>query len=279
MRSLAAEVWPAELTLIDENEITGLGSVAIARLGHVERNVTMRRALVEQGHTDDTFLLSDDDYRPLTTIPISDFVAEDGRHHSYYFYELSQWPGDQTSYDQAQIRTLAILQILGFPTLAYGSHMPQIMTTAVWRRAFALSDEVGGGALVDEWSLYFNIGRAEHPDRFAEPRPFRTLAWPQWPHQWPFMVRPNPIRFENHHPEHEAVGGLFTGLGPVDSDAAALERIIAWRQAELAIGELRFDRAWNDPWTRGQPHRRSAAAAIRAAAKVRKYTTLTDPDR
>ena len=157
--------------------------------------------------------------------------------------------------------------------------MPQIMTVAGWRRAFALSDEVGGGALVDEWSLYFNVGRAEHPDRFTEPRPFQTLAWPQWPHQWPFMVRPDPIRFENHHPEHEAIGGLFTELGPVDSDAAALERIIAWRRAELAIGELRFDPAWDDPWTRGQPHRRGAAAAIRAAAKVRKYTTLTDPDR
>lgn len=278
MRALASDSWPHNLTLLDEVEVTGLDAATIGALGHVERNVTMRRALIEQGHTDATFLLSDDDYRPLTTIPISDFVTDDGRHHRYYFYDLAQWPGDQTSYDQAQIRTLAVLQLLGLPTLSYGSHMPQIMTVNGWRRAFELSDSVGGGALVDEWSLYFNVGAAERRDRFAEPRPFRTLAWPQWPHQWPFMVRPDPIRFENHHPEHEAPGGLFAEFGAVASDADALARIIAWRQAEVAIGELRFDPSWNDPWTRGQPHRRGAAAVIRAAARVRRYATLTDPD-
>lgn len=279
MRTVAADVWPHELTLIDENDLTGLDANAISDLGHVERNVTLRRALVDHGHTDATFLLSDDDYRPLTTIPITDFEAEDGRHHGYYFYDLNQWPGDQTSYDQAQIRTLAVLQLLDMPTLAYGSHMPQIMTVDGWHRAFELSDRVGGGALVDEWSLYFNIGLAEAPEQFGEPRPFRTLAWPQWPHQWPFLVRPDPIRFENHYPEHDVAGGLFADLQPVRSDADALERIVAWRTAELAIAELRFDPDWLDPWTRGQQHRRGAAAAMRAAAKVRKYTNFADPDR
>jgi len=275
----SAPVWPHRLTLLDEEELTGLDAAAIAALGHVERNVTLRRAMVEGGHTDDTFLLSDDDYRPLTTIPLTDYVADDGRHHGFWFYALEPWPSDQTSYDQAQIRTLGVLQLLDMPTLAYGSHMPQIMTVDGWRRAFEASDSVGGGALVDEWSLYFNVGRAETPERFAEPRPFRTLAWPQWPHQWPFFVRPEPIRFENHYPEHEAPGGLFADLGTVDTDADALERIVAWRQAEVAIAELRFDPAWIDPWTKGQPHRRGAAAAIRAAAKVRKYASFTDTDR
>lgn len=279
MRSTAADVWPHRLTLIDENELTGLDAAAISALGHVERNVTLRRAMVEGGHTDATFLLSDDDYRPLTTIPSTDFIGDDGRHQGYWFYELAQWPGDQTSYDRAQIRTLGILQLLGMPTLAYGSHMPQIMTVVGWQRAFERSDSVGGGALVDEWSLYFNINAAEAPEQFAEPQPFRTLAWPQWPHQWPFVVRPDPIRFENHYPEHEAEGGLFAGLGAVASDVDALERIVAWRTAELAIAELRFDPDWLDPWTRGQQHRRGAAAAIRAAAKVRKYTNFSDPDR
>lgn len=279
MRSLAAREWPHSLTLIDENQLVGLDASAISALGHVERNVTLRRAMVDQGHTEPTFLLSDDDYRPLTTIPLTDYIDDAGRHHGYWFYELAQWAGDQTSYDHAQIRTLGILQLLGMPTLAYGSHMPQIMTVDRWHRAFELSDRVGGGALVDEWSLYFNISRAEAPDSFAEPRPFRTLAWPQWPHQWPFFVRPDPIRFENHYPEHEADGGLFADLGPAETDADALERIVAWRTAELAISELRFDPEWLDPWTRGQQHRRGAAAAIRAAAKVRKYANFADPDR
>ena len=279
MRSLTVDVWPHQLTLIDENDLTGLDTNGISALGHVERNVTLRRAMVDSGHTASTFMLSDDDYRPLTSIPLTDYVGEDGRHHGYWFYELMQWPGDRTSYDHAQIRTLGVLQLLGMPTLAYGSHMPQIMTVDGWKRAFELSDRVGGGALVDEWSLYFNINTAERPDRFGEPLPFRTLAWPQWPHQWPFFVRPDPIRFENHHPEHEAEGGLFAGLDPVGSDADALERIVAWRSAEVSIGELRFDPDWLDPWTRGQQHRRGAAAAIRAAARVRKYTNFSDPDR
>ncbi len=275
----ASAVWNRSLTLIDESEVSGLTPSDISALGHVERNVTLRRAVIEQGHTDDTFLLSDDDYRPLTEIPITDYVQNDGRHVGYYFYELEQWPGDQTSYDQAQIRTLGILQLLGLPTLAFGAHMPQIMTVDGWRRAFAESDRVGGGALVDEWSLYFNVAMAQTPEAFASPEPFRTLAWPQWPHQWPFMVRPHPIRFENHHPEHEAEGGLFAGMGLATSDLDALERIVAWRQAEIAIGELRFDPEWDDPWTRGQSHRRRAAAAIRAAAKVRKYASFADPSR
>lgn len=276
IETAAASAWDRRLTLLDEAEISGLTSTEIQALGHVERNVTLRRAIIEGGHTDATFLLSDDDYRPLVTIPPTDFVTERGRHRGYYFYELEQWPGDQTSYDLAQIRTLAVLQLLGCPTLAYGAHMPQVMTVERWRRAFALSDRVGGGALIDEWSLYFNVAAAEWPDDFEPPQPFRTLAWPQWPHQWPFHVRPHPIRFENHYPEHEAPGGLFARLGPVDSDAAALERIVAWRTAELAIGELRFDDAWHDPWTRGQIHRRGVAAALRAVAKVRKYSALGD---
>ena len=279
METAAARVWPHRLSLLDESEISGLAESEIARLGHVERNVTLRRATVEGGHTNDVFLLSDDDYRPLTTVPLSDYVTDDGRHQGYYFYELGRWPGDQTSYDLAQIRTLGILQLLGFPTLAYGSHMPQIMTVDGWRRAFEPTDRVGGGALVDEWSLYFNTAMAERPDSMAPPLPFRTLAWPQWPHQWPFHVRPNPIRFENHYPEHEATGGLFAGLGPATTEADALERIVAWRAAEVAIGQLRFEERWDDPWTRGQPHRRGIAAAVRAVAKVRKYSNLADEPR
>ena len=275
----AAPVWDRSLTLLDDEVVSGRSAAELRRLGHVERNVTLRRAMIEGGHTAETFLLSDDDYRPLTTIPISDYVSDDGRHRGYWFYDLERWPGDETSYDHAQIRTLAVLQLLGFPTRAHGAHMPQIMTTDRWRRAFELSDGVGGGALVDEWSLYFNISMAEEPDGYDPPLPFRTLAWPQWPHQWPFQVRPHPIRFENHYPEHEAPGGLFADLGPVESDRDGVERIVAWRKAEIAIGDLRFDDVWDDPWTQGRPHRRRAAAAIRTVAKLRRYAALGDDDR
>lgn len=248
----------------------------LSKMDHVTRNVTLRRALIEGEHTDETFILSDDDYRPLVMIPETDFVTEDGRHQGYWFYDLAEWPSAETDYDRAQIRTLAVLRVLDRPTLAFGSHMPQIMTRDHWRASFAEADAVGAGPLVDEWSLYFNLSMHRAPDDFADPLPFRTLAWPQWPHQWPHVVAPHPIRFENHHPEHEADGGLFAGLGPVITPADAIERVRRWREAEIAIGELRFDKSWHDPWTRGQAHRRGVAAAMRAASKVRRYSSLAD---
>lgn len=266
--------WTNPLELVADDEVTGSSTTELAAMDHVTRNVSLRRALIERSRTADIFILSDDDYRPLTDIPITDYVDEDGRHHGYFFYDLADWPGAETPYDEAQVRTLAVLRLLDRPTLAYGAHMPQIMTREHWIAAFDLADGAGAGNLIDEWSLYFNAAIVADPAAFADPAPFRTLAWPQWPHQWPHWVRPHPIRFENHYPEHEAEGGLFAGLGPVVSDADAIERIVRWRQAELAIGELRFDKDWNDPWTRGQPHRRGAAAALRAAGKVRKYSGL-----
>ncbi len=271
---LLADAWPGDLTLVDDAAISGRSEAELQAMDHVTRNVTLRRGLIENDHTADTFILSDDDYRPLVQVPLTDFVGADGRHQGYFFYDLAEWPGDQTAFDQAQIRTLATLRILDRPTLAFGSHMPQVMTADRWRAAFAESDRVGAGNLVDEWSLYFNLSIAADPEAFTEPLPFRTLAWPQWPHQWPHWVKPHPIRFENHYPEHEEPGGLFAGLESPTSDAHALERIVRWREAELAIGELRFAKDWDDPWTRGKPHRRGAAAALRAAGKIRKYSGL-----
>ena len=263
------------LTVVEDAEVTGLSPAALAGLDHVSRNITLRRAMLEQGLFDDDFLLSDDDYRPLADVPVTDYIRPDGRHQGYWFHHLEQWPGRETAYDKAQIRTLAVLRLLGVgSTLAYGAHMPQVMHREWLHEAFKAADDVGAGQLIDEWSLYFNIAADRHPESFAPPAPFRTLAWPQWPHQWEHVVSPHPIRFENHYPEHEQEGGLFHALPPVTSAAGALARIEAWREAEVAIGQLRFDPAWNDPWTRGQSGRRRAMDALRLAAKARKYTRL-----
>ncbi len=274
----AAVAWSSSLRLVADEEITDRSTSDLVAMDHATRNVTLRRALVSGGHTAERFVLSDDDYRPLTSIQLSDMADEAGRPIGRFFYDLAEWPGDITAYDRAQIRTLGVLRLCGAPTLGYGSHMPQLMERDVWLQVFERSDSVSAGNLVDEWTLYFGLGPLVAPDRFAEPRPFTTLAWPQWPHQWPHWVRPESIRFENHHPEHEAEGGLFEGLPAVTEPGAALERIVRWREAEVAIGDLRFDAAWSDPWTKGQKHRRSAVAALRAAKKLRKYTALTtDP--
>jgi hypothetical protein len=268
------EPFPLRATVVDDAEITGLSQASLSDMNHVSRNVTLRRAMLDNGLLDDDFVLSDDDYRPLVDIAATDYVLEDGRHQGYWFYELENWPGRETDYDLAQIRTLAVLRILDAPTLAYGAHMPQIMHRDWLSEAFKAGDDVGAGPMIDEWSLYFNIASSRHPEAFADPAPFRTLAWPEWPHQWRHRVVPHPIRFENHYPAHEQVGGLFHGLPPITAPDGALTRIEAWRSAELAIGELRFDPAWNDPWTRGSEFRRRGAKALRAAKKLRRYIGL-----
>lgn len=265
---------PLPMTVVGDSQITGLPAGQLAAMDHVTRNVTLRRALLDRHLLDDDFILSDDDYRPLTEIALTDYVGADGRHQGYWFYELEHWPGRETAYDLAQIRTLATLRLLDAPTLSYGAHMPQVMHRDWLTEVFDASDEVGAGALVDEWSLYFNIASVLHPDGFASPARFRTLAWPEWPHQWPHRVSPHPIRFENYYPAHEDPGGLFHGLGPVTGPDGALARVEAWRSAELAIGELRFDPAWNDPWTRGAKARRLAVTALRGVRKLHKYATL-----
>lgn len=262
------------ITLVEDSQVSGLSPVALQSLDHVSRNVTLRRAMLDNGLLAASFILSDDDYRPLADIPITDFVHADGRHQGFWFHRLEDWPANETAYDRAQTRTLAILRLLGVDTLAYGAHMPQVMHAPLLSEAFEAADDVGAGALLDEWSLYFNVASARHPEQFAAPLPFRTLAWPAWPHQWEHVVTPHPIRFENHYPEHEEAGGLFSNLPPVTTAEGALERIARWRAAEIAIGELRFDPAWNDPWTRGSANRRRSMAALRMAAKVRKYVNF-----
>jgi len=260
------------VTVIDEAELSGHSSAELKAMDHVTRNVTLRRAALP--HLDDSFILSDDDYRPLTHVGLDNFVDDRGRHKRYWFYKLEDWPDRRTDYDKAQIRTLSALRLLGSPTRAYGAHMPQIMNRAMLTEVFKQSDEVGAGALIDEWSLYFNLAPLNHPLAFADPEPFQTLAWPEWPHQWPHQVAPHPIRFENHYPAHEAPGGLFHSLPAVTEPDGPLARIEAWRTAELAIGELRFDPAWNDPWTQGKPVKRGIFSALRLVSKVGKYIGL-----
>ena len=259
------------LTVVEDTEVSGLSPNELAGLDHVSRNVTLRRAMLEQGLLAETFILSDDDYRPLAKILPTDFVLSDGRHQGYWFHRLDTWAANDTAYDRAQTRTLATLRLLGTETLAYGAHMPQVMRRVWLSEAFEAADDVGAGALIDEWSLYFNVASARHPEGFAPPRPFRTLAWPAWPHQWEHEVAPNPIRFENHYPEHELPGGLFEGLAPVTTATGALDRIERWRAAEIAIGELRFDPGWKDPWTQGRASRRRVMDAMRFGAKIRNY--------
>ena len=122
--------------LIDESALSGLSTSALGSLDHVQRNVTLRRAAIAGDVLDDTFIMSDDDYRPMKPVPEAFFTGDGSGDIGYYFHDLPSWPGDSTDYDAAQHVTSEVLGYLGAPRRAYGSHMPQIIRRDIWDFAF-----------------------------------------------------------------------------------------------------------------------------------------------
>ena len=256
----------------------GLASGALAALDHVRRNVTLRRALIEAADTpvDDVFLLSDDDYRPLRPVDESFFTA-DGIDVGYFSYELGEWPGFETDFDQAQHVTHDALAFLGLPHLAYGAHMPQLMRRELWVEAFELFATVSTEAMVDEWALYFNVAQHLHPERFAAARPFETMCWPQYGAEWPWWVRPARWTFENFYDDLYLPGHLFDGLPTsLDVDNATrtnFEKISRWTEFARAAERLEFPPGIYNPWTKNSPLRKAYFAALRPARKALRHMT------
>jgi hypothetical protein len=218
---------------------------------HSARNAALRKALYARGPVDDVVLQSDDDYRPLKPVPVTDFVDQ-GRLVSYYFYDLAKWRRNESSYDGVQHSSYLAMSYLGGPTLAYASHQPQPVDRALFARAFADAERLSPTTPFCEWSLPLNHGRLVAPERFAEPRVFRTVCWPQYPHEWPYWRRPEDLAFENFHPEHYQPGHLFDGISsaldvtsPEQQAFAKLER---WYAFDLEAGKLRFPKGVANPW-------------------------------
>lgn len=258
----------------------------LASMDHVTRNITLRRAAVDHLGLDGFFLLSDDDYRPLTDISPETFV-DGGRMHGYVSHDLATWRQADTDYDHAQRRTYSALLALGAPHLGYGAHMPQAMHADVWHDAFAQWDRLtltASGApdgLVDEWSLHHNWGRHAHPERFFTPRRFRTLAWPQFPHEWPRTIRPTQIQFENHYPELYQPNALFDGLShrcdPETDPYALFAKIDRWNALDIELdrgGALHVATPWN-----AGAVRKGARALAKTAGRARRLLSMTDTER
>jgi len=260
--------------LVADEDLASADGPSLASLDHVRRNVTLRRAVIAGGLVDDVFLLSDDDYRPIR--PIDEvFFTSGGRDTGYYSYELAQWPGFETDFDQAQHVTHDALAYLGLPHLAYGAHMPQIMRRDLWEEAFELFGTVSDDTMVDEWSLYFNVSQRAHPERFDEPRPFETMCWPQFGAEWPWWVRPARWSFENFYPDMYEPGHLFDGLpSRLDADRATkvnFDKITRWTNFARAAERLDFPADVENPWIKGSPLRRAYFAALRPARKTFRY--------
>ncbi|HMT24984.1 MAG TPA: hypothetical protein PKA24_13490 [Microthrixaceae bacterium] len=262
-----------------DEELTGLTSARLRDLDHVRRNVTLRKALLETEIVDDLFVLSDDDYRPIR--PISpEFFHADGIDIGYYSYDLGHWPGDETDFDHAQHVTREALSYLGYPTLGYGAHMPQLMRREWWTEAFGEFHTVTDDVLVCEWALYFNVAAVRHPDRLAPARPFETMCWPQFGAEWPWWVRPARYSFENFYPELYEPEALFAGLprrlDPAQAAKDNFEKILRWTRFARGARRLDFPSTVDNPWTSPSAGRAAAFGLLRKARGAYRYLAAED---
>jgi len=272
------------IEVVADEELTGLTHAELSALDHVRRNVTIRRALIERsGLVDDVFVLSDDDYRPIRPVERSFFGGDDAGGDGdigYFSYDLALWPGDSTDFDEAQHVTHQALAYWAFPHLSYGAHMPQLMRRDLWTAAFARFDRLTDDPMVCEWTLYFNVGLATAPERFAEPEPFQTLCWPQYPNEWPWWVRPESFAFENFYAELYTEGHLFAGLptaiDPQTAERTNFEKLLRWSRFGQRSAALDFSGDIANPWTRDSALRKATFGALRRLRKAYDYLSLED---
>jgi hypothetical protein len=245
---------------------------------HSARNAHLRKAFYARGPLDDVVLQSDDDYRPLKAVGAEAFV-EDGRLVSYAFYDLPKWRRNESTYDGVQHSSYLALSYLGGPTLAYASHMPQPIDKALFAAAFAAAEALAPGTPFCEWTLPLNHGRLTAPERFAEPRTFRTICWPQYPHEWPFWRRPEDLAFENFHPEHYQPGHLFDGISTAldvhRPEQQAFEKVQRWYAFDLEAGKLRFPKGVANPW-QTSARRRAFVQLAKGMRKLNEYATFEE---
>lgn len=275
---------------IDEMSLlTQAERAALSPLGHGPRNTMLRRAVIERGDLQDTFIMSDDDYRPIRDVAESDMV-DAGRLHGYVSHDLAAWRQVDTSYDHTQRYAYTAMLMWGCPHLGYGAHMPQAIHRGVFTEANRAWDHLTEGIDrygadrygIDEWSLANNWGRKHYPELFWSPRRYRTLGWPQFPHQWPRHIRPTQIQFENFYPEMYGPGQLFDGIptasSPGENESRAFVKIERWLELDHRLDRLSTPADRSSPWT-STALRRTALTALRPAAKVAEYLSFGQRER
>lgn len=267
-----------ELVIVDEDALQTVAERTALSDSHGARNATLRQLFLERGPLEDTFLQSDDDYRPLKPVAPSLFV-QDGRILSYSFYDLAHWRRNESSYDAVQRRSYLVLSYLGAGHRCFASHMPQLIDRALFLEAFAEAAKLTASKEICEWSLPLNYGRLVAPERFGEVRTFRTMCWPQYPHEWPYAERPEDLTFENFYPELYSPGHLFAGISTaLDLSAPerqAFEKISRWYEFDVEAGRLRFPAGVANPWQTSRG-RRAFFGVARPARKLFEYVALEE---
>jgi hypothetical protein len=232
-------------TVLSDEEVTGLTFDQLQALDHASRNDLLRGRLMARDEVDDELLVSDDDYRPLKPVELDTFTV-DGRIRCHYFYDLDAWPGLDTPYDDGLHNARELASYLGIGRLAYSSH----------------------------------IARDRHPDDYADPEPFRTLCWPQYPNEWQWWVRPYEYVFENFYPGLYLPGHLFDGIptviDPTHAERHSLEKIVRWASFDRHAARLEFPDDVVNPWTDGSPVRKVSFGVLRRLQQAYRYVSLDE---
>jgi glycosyltransferase involved in cell wall biosynthesis len=179
---------------------------------HACRNYFLRCLAMKSPVFDDVFIMTDDDYRPLRTLTLADFV-EDGRYKAFYCYDLGEWRGtygSPTSFDISMKKTRRFLRDSGYPTMMYSSHQMQIIDKRIFNEMTAKHPALITSGCC-EWSTYFNYGIGTYPDMF-KPVPYVTMGWPGARSDWDVFVQPTEFLFENHYDVLYTEGHVFEGL-------------------------------------------------------------------
>ena len=166
---------------------------------HAKRNFFLRCRAMRSDMIDDVFIMSDDDYRPMTTIGKEVFVDESS-YKGYYSYDLRKWLGAAcafTSFDKAVLAERKFLQANGYPTRQYASHQPQVIEKAIFLDMLADHPGMETQGYLD-WDVYFNYLQAKHPS-LLEVKPYVAMSWPGAGTDWPIYVKPPQYLFENHY--------------------------------------------------------------------------------
>ncbi|MCC6225331.1 MAG: hypothetical protein IT195_02850 [Microthrixaceae bacterium] len=270
-------------TVVSDEEISGLSTAELRGLDHMSRNFTLRGGLGRHDAVADQFLMADDDHRPLKAVDPSFFIDGEGRHRGYFFYDLDEWPGTSTPFDDGQHHARELLGYLGYDRLAYGSHMPQMIRKEFLAEVWDLVARLTDTKSLCEWTMYFNAAQARHPDAFCDPEPFRTLAWPQYPNEWPWWVRPPEYVFENFYPELYEAGRLFDGLPTAleteRTERVNVEKILRWSTLGRRIANLDFPDDIANPWTQDSRARRGAFKVLRRMRQAYGYLSMEDSAR
>ncbi len=209
---------------------------------HAKRNFFLRCLAMKSGLVEDVFIMSDDDYRPMTTIQKDVFVDEDS-YKGYYSYDLRKWLGAShkfTSFDLATFAEREFLEENDYPTRQYASHMPQIIEKAIFLEMLDKHKGIETKGY-EEWDVYFNYLQAKYP-QLLEVRPYVTMCWPGSAAEWPLYVKQPRYLFENHYPLLYADKNIFSAI-PDRLDENYEEN--CRRKIELYDAQIEQFRAWN----------------------------------